>query len=252
QNTTAYKNKRVVNEISSVLSFKSSLPMKKESIGHYNIFSPNFVLRYAPGHMRDLSGDDVMLKYANLYSTNKTSEIESGLSAILGFDFNTNEKKGEGINEQKLSVSMGQVFNIEENRDMPSKSSLDQKTSDVVGEINYNFSKIGKIGYKFSLDHDLNNFNYNEVSTNLNFGKVDFNLDYLEEQKHIGTEHYVNTGIDINFSDKSKLGFSTKKNFKTESTEFYDISYQYANDCLTAGLVYRREFYEDNDIEKEN
>ena len=252
QNTTDYKNKRVINEISSVLSFKSSLPMKKESIGHYNIFSPNFVVRYAPGHMRDLSGDDVMLKYANLYSTNKTSEIESGLSAILGFDFNTNEKKGEGINEQKLSVSMGQVFNIEENRDMPSKSSLDQKTSDVVGEINYNFSKIGKIGYKFSLDHDLNNFNYNEVSTNLNFGKVDFNLDYLEEQKHIGTEHYVNTGININFSDKSKLGFSTKKNFKTESTEFYDISYQYANDCLTAGLVYRREFYEDNDIEKEN
>ena len=252
QNTTDYKNERVVNEISSVLSFKSSLPMKKESIGHYNIFSPNFVVRYSPGHMRDLSGDDVMLKYANLYSTNKTSEIEDGLSAILGFDFNTNEKKGEGINEQKLSVSMGQVFNIEENRDMPSKSSLDQKTSDIVGEINYNFSKIGKIGYKFSLDHDLNNFNYNEVSTNLNFGKVDFNLDYLEEQKHIGTEHYVNTGININFSDKSKLGFSTKKNFKTESTEFYDISYQYANDCLTAGLVYRREFYEDNDIEKEN
>ena len=252
QSTTDYKNNRIVNEISSVLSFKSSLPMKKESIGHYNIFSPNFVVRYAPGHMRDLSGDDVMLKYANLYSTNKTSEIEDGLSAILGFDFNTNEKKGEGINEQKLSISMGQVFNIEENKDMPSKSSLDQKTSDVVGEINYNFSKIGKIGYKFSLDHDLNNFNYNEVSTNLNFGKVDFNLDYLEEQKHIGTEHYVNTGININFSDKSKLGFATKKNFKTESTEFYDISYQYANDCLTAGLVYRREFYEDNDIEKEN
>ena len=25
--------------------------------------------------------------------------------------------------------------------------------------------------------------NYNEISTNLNFGKVAFNLDYLEEQK---------------------------------------------------------------------
>ena len=29
-------------------------------------------------------------------------------------------------------------------KDMPSKSSLDQKMSDVVGEINYNFSEIGK------------------------------------------------------------------------------------------------------------
>ena len=45
----------------------------------------------------------------------------------------------------------------------------------------------------------------------------------------------------------NKLGFSTKRNFKTESTELYDINYQYAIDCLTAGLVYRREFYEDKD-----
>ena len=73
-----------------------------------------------------------------------------------------------------------------------------------------------------------------------------------EEQKHIGTEHYVNSGISLNFSDSNKLSFSTKKNFKTDSTELYDISYQYTNDCLTAGLVYRREFYEDNDIEKKN
>ena len=30
------------------------------------------------------------------------------------------------------------------------------------------------------------------------------------------------------------------------------ISYQYLNDCLTAGLVYRREFYEDSDIESKD
>ena len=135
---------------------------------------------------------------------------------------------------------------------MPSRSSLDQKSSDVVGEMNYNFSKIGKIGYKFSLDNNIEDFNYNEISTDLVFGKIGFNLDYLEEQKHIGTEHYVNSGISLNFSDSNKLSFSTKKNFKTDSTELYDISYQYTNDCLTAGLVYRREFYEDNDIEKKN
>ena len=63
--------------------------------------------------------------------------------------------------------------------------------SDVVGKIKYNFSEIGKIDYKFSVDHNLNDLNYNEISTELNFGKVDFNLDYLEEQNHIGTEHYV-------------------------------------------------------------
>ena len=56
-----------------------------------------------------------------------------------------------------------------------------------------------------------------------------------------------------NYDDQNKLSFSTKKNFKTESTELYDLSYQYAIDCLTAGLVYRREFYQDtDDLEPKN
>ena len=109
---------------------------------------------------------------------------------------------------------MGQVFNHKENDDIPTKSSLDQKTSDLVGEINYNFSKIGKINYKFSLDHNFNDLNYNEISTSLNFGKVGFNLDYLEEQNHIGNENYVTTGVSLNFNDHNKLSFQSKKNFK--------------------------------------
>ena len=120
-----------------------------------------------------------------------------------------NEKEND---TEKLSLSLGQVFNYEENRDRPSKSSLDQKMSDVVGEINYNFSKIGNIGYKILLDNNLNDLNYNEVSTELNFGPVQFNLDYLEENKHVGNEHYTNSGISLNFNDQNKLSFSTKKN----------------------------------------
>ena len=250
KNTSDYKTEGTINEISGVLSFKSSLPMKKESIGYSNTFAPSFMVRYAPGHMRDLSGDELTFKYTDLFSTNKTSTIEDGLSTILGFDFKMDEKDENDNNKEKLSISMGQVFNFDENKDMPAKSSLDQKMSDVVGEINYNFSKIGSIDYKFSLDHNLNDLNYNEISTSLNFSKVEFNLGYLEEQNHVGNEHYVNAGISISLNDSNKLTFATKKNFKTDSTEFYDINYQYINDCLTAGLVYRREFYEDSDVEK--
>ncbi len=251
--TEEYKDEKTVHELSGVLSHKTSLPMKKDGINYSNLFSPNFMIRYAPGHMRNLSGKDVTLNYTNLYSLNRTSEIEDGLSAVLGFDFKINEKKGNGIDKEKLSLSVGQVFNNDRNNDMPSKSSLDQKMSDVVGQINYNFSEIGKIDYKFSLDHNLNDLNYNEVSTELNFGKVQFNLDYLEQQNHIGNEHYASSGVTLNFNDNNKLSFSTKKNFKTESTELYDLSYQYGIDCLTAGLVYRREFYQDvDDLEPKN
>ena len=252
RNTGEYKDEGTVNELNTVLTYKSSLPLQKDGINYSNFFSPNFMLRYAPGHMRNLSTKDVFLNYTNLYSMNKTSEIEDGLSAILGFDYKINEKVGGKNLKEKLSLSLGQVFSYDENKDIPSKSSLDQKMSDVVGEINYNFSKIGTIGYKFSIDHNLNDLNYNEVSTELNFGKVQFNLDYLEQQNHIGLEHYASSGVSLNFNDSNKLSFSTKRNFKTNSTELYNLSYQYAIDCLTAGLTYRREFYQDNDLEQKD
>jgi len=250
--TNEYKNEGTVNELNTVLTYKASLPLKKDGINYSNFLSPNFMVRYAPGHMRNLSENDIYLNYTNLYSLNKTPEIEDGLSAILGFEFKTSEKVNGKENKEKLSLSLGQVFNYEENRDIPSKSSLDQKMSDVVGEINYNFSKIGKINYKFAIDHNFNELNYNEVSTELNFGKVQFNLDYLEQQNHIGLEHYVSPGVSLNFNDRNKLSFSTKKNFKTDSTELYNLNYQYAIDCLTAGLTYRREFYQDDNLEPKN
>jgi LPS-assembly protein len=119
----------------------------------------------------------------------------------------------------------------------------------LVGSMNYNFSEIGRIGYSFSLDNNFTDLNYNEISTGLDFGKIAFNLDYLEQRNHIGNEHYIKSGISLSMNENSSLGFSTKKNFKTDSTELYNINYQYELDCLTAGLVFRREFYNDNDVE---
>ena len=38
----------------------------------------------------------------------------------------------------------------------------------------------------------------------------------------------------------------------TNSAEYYNLSYEYINDCLRAGLVYRREFYNDSEIKADN
>ena len=128
KNTPDYKTNKTTNELSSVLTFKSYLPMEKKGMNFSKTFSPNVMFRYAPGHMRDLSGDDVILNYANLYSMNKTSEIEDGLSAVIGFDYKSSRKsKKEETDKDKFSVSMGQVFRGKRNENIPSRSSLDQK-----------------------------------------------------------------------------------------------------------------------------
>ena len=48
------------------------------------------------------------------------------------------------------------------------------------------------------------------------------------------------------------MSFETKRNLITNSSEFYNLSYEYMNDCLRAGLVFRREFYNDSELEPEN
>ena len=69
---------------------------------------------------------------------------------------------------------------------------------------------------------------------------------------HIGKEEHLKTGFDVTIDDSSKFSFETKRNLLTDSAEFYNLSYEYINDCLKAGLVFRREFYTDRDIEPDN
>ena len=53
-------------------------------------------------------------------------------------------------------------------------------------------------------------------------------------------------------NNSTELNFNTKRNLLTNSAEFYNLSYNYINDCLKAGIAYRREFYTDRDIEPTN
>ena len=130
RNTTDYKSEGTINELSGVLSFKSSLPMEKNGINYSETFSPTFMVRYAPGQMKNRRDDDVFLNYSNLYTLNKTGEIESGLSTILGFNYKLSEKVTNSSEKEKFSISMGQIFNQKKNEDLPVRSSLDQKMSD--------------------------------------------------------------------------------------------------------------------------
>jgi len=196
------------------------------------------------------------LNYGNLFNLNKVNEldvVESGLSTSIGFEYKKNKlNKKNKIEDQVLSVSAGQVISAEENMDIPASTSLDQHFSDIVGEAKYSYNNKLNFNYNFSLDQGYKNFNYNEIGSDFTLNKAKFNLSYLQEKNHIGNEEYVQTGFDFKPNNSSELSFSTKRNILTSSAEFYNLSYSYINDCLKAGLAYRREFYTDRDIEPTN
>ena len=74
----------------------------------------------------------------------------------------------------------------------------------------------------------------------------------MKESKHIGDQKYFKTNFEISKNENGLFSFSTKRNLLTDSSEYYNLSYEYINDCLRAGLVYRREFYEDSELDAEN
>ena len=75
---------------------------------------------------------------------------------------------------------------------------------------------------------------------------------YLQEKNHIGNKEYITSGVDFQLNNSSELSFATKRNILTSSAEFYNLNYNYINDCLKAGIAYRREFYTDKDLEATN
>ena len=81
---------------------------------------------------------------------------------------------------------------------------------------------------------------------------IKFDVDYLQEKKHIGNQEYFKTNLEYTKGDNGIFAFEMKRNIITNSSEYYNLSYEYLNDCLRAGLVYRREFYNDSELEAEN
>ena len=243
KNIVNYKND-TTSELYGALGYLAELDfVKKAQSTHF--LSPKILLRYAPGSMRkEEKGSRLDPDNAFTLDRLDTKEnFETGLSASVGFDYEIDDH---------FALSVAQVINEKENDKMPNNTGLNEKLSDLVGETNIKLSKNLNLKYNFSIDQNYNDFNYNEFQAKFNFDKLSFNLDYLQESKHIGNNEYIKADVSLFNKDKSEIKFKTKRSLITNSAEYYDLSYEYINDCLRAGIVYRREFYNDSEIEAEN
>ena len=171
--------------------------------------------------------------------------FETGFTGAFGFDYKINN------NFNNFDFSVAQIINSEENKKMNSATSLDEKLSDLVGTANFKNDKFS-LNYNFALDQNYEDLNYNEIGLNMNFGLMNVDFDYLKESNHIGNSDYFKTKLNLNNNKNGLFAFETKRNLVTNSSEYYNLSYEYINDCLRAGLVYRREFYNDSELEPEN
>ncbi len=249
KNTSEYYKNHTTSELFGALGYLSEIDLYKKKDNDFDqLLTPKILLRYAPGHMRK-EKNGARLNHLNVFSLdrlNSYNNFENGLSATLGFDYEIKHL------DKKLNFSLGQIINEKENKNMPSTTSLDEKLSDVVGKTVVKMNDKVKLDYNFALDQNYKDLNYNEIGANIDFNPIKFDFSYLQEKEHIGNQEYFKSNLQLAKGTNGLFSFETKRNLITNSSEYYNLSYEYLNDCLRAGLVYRREFYSDSELESEN
>ena len=104
------------------------------------------LLRYAPGEMRKENGGSILnpLTAFSMNRLDNDKNFETGLSATIGVDYSV--KKDNSV----FDFSIAQIINNEENKDMPTKTSLDEKL-DLVGSSNLKLNDKLEVNYNFQL-----------------------------------------------------------------------------------------------------
>ena len=64
----------------------------------------------------------------------------------------------------------------------------------------------------------------------------------------VGSDSYFSKKMAYNFNSNNALKYNTRRNRKTDLTEYYNLIYEYRNDCLVAAIEYNKDYYEDRDI----
>ncbi len=233
----------------STLVLDYQLPLKKENEFYNNYLSPKLSLRYSPNETKNNSNLNKKLTYDNIYAIDRIDDtaVEGGESLTVGFEYSSKNKKNENL----YGLSIANIFRLDENPDLPKIYGISNKRSDLIGNLNLTPSKFFDLNYQFSLDKNLDKSNYNLIKTDININNFVTSFEFLEEDNYLSQDSYLSNTTKFNFDKNKSLSFGTSKNLDKNITNYYNIIYEYQNDCLTAALEYNKNYYTDGDLKPE-
>ncbi len=247
KNDTKYKSS-VQSEILNIYEFNSSLPLININEKNNNYITPKISFRINPSDMKDSSTDNRLITTDNIFDINRlglTDSYEAGKSLTLGLEY----KKENIINKEKyLEIKLASILRDKEENKIPTSSTANRTTSNLFGSIENKFSNLLTLNYDFALDNDLNKFEHNSIEAEFSVNNFITTFNFLEKDGEIGDTNTLENTTKLTLDTNSSLLFKTRRNRKISLTEYYDLIYEYQNDCLTAGIKYRKTYYQDRDL----
>ena len=247
KNDSKYKTSPQM-ELMSILELNTSLPLMKQSQNEINYITPKISLRFNPGDMKDYSTSDRSINVDGIFDINRLAiddSFEEGKSLTFGLEYKkTNLNDINKFFEAKIAT----VYRDKNEEFIPKSTGINGKDTNIFGSISNNLSEFANISYDFILDNDLNSLKYNSINTSIGYKNFNTNFNFIEENGIIGSANTIENKTTLKFNNENYLSFNTRRNREIDLTEYYNLIYEYKNDCLIAGIKYNKSYYEDRDL----
>ena len=115
---------------------------------------------YSPNKNRNVQSLDRRINIKNIYSQDRlglSDSVEGGQSITIGGEYNLINKENRNL----LKVNAASVFRDISDESLPTKSTINNKSSDLIGSLLFEPTNNFKLDYNFSIDNDFSSSNYN-------------------------------------------------------------------------------------------
>ena len=231
----------------SSFMYDISYPMKNSGNKYDNFITGKASFMYSPNKNRNVQNLDRRINIKNIYSQDRlglSDSVEGGQSITLGGEYSLINKNNKNL----LKANIASVFRDKSDESLPTKSTINNKGSDFIGSLLFEPNDNLKLDYNFSLDNDFSSTNYNLLKADFTVNKFVTSFEYLQENDEVGSESYFSNNVKLGLTNSSSLKYMTRRNRKTDLTEYYNLIYEYKNDCLTAAIQYNKNYYSDKDL----
>ena len=223
--------------------------MEKKGVRFNTSLTPIFALKFNPVKSKNNKDNDRIVDYNNIYSINRIGSnetLEGGQSITIGNEYSIYKK--DNFQDKIFNFNIATSLSDNDNEDLPEKTSLSQKMSNIVGQLEFYTNENLKFNYDYLIDNNINEINYHKFKSTLSINNFITSFEFLEENNFIGKESYLSAEAKYIFDENKELEFKTRKNKKTNLTEYYNLIYQYKMDCLVAGIKYKKDYYSDGNL----
>ena len=206
---------------------------------------------YSPNKTINNSNDDRRIDVGNIYDLNRlgySDTVEGGASITMGTEY----RRSSNITGNELvNFNLATVLRKSKNEDLPIISTIGNTGSDIFGDLMLNINPNIELNYNFSLDNNLNETNYDSIKSKFLVNNFVTSFEYFDDKSSLNNKSYISNETNFIINKNSSIGFDVRKNRKTNATEYYDLFYNYTNDCLVASIKFNKEYYSDSDLKPE-